>query len=90
MPYSSQTHFQVESDEWEEPFRWSCEVNQREMLCTAMESRGRKWKYLRVTSLYDPNTSWVAKHESPHSGFATMLNPRLSHSRTDELIMFEG
>jgi hypothetical protein len=59
------------------------------MLCTAMESRGIKWRYLRVTSLFDPYTSWVAKHESPHSGFATMLDPRISHTRIDMQIVFK-
>ena len=62
---------------------WSCEIDQREMLCTAVESRGRKWRFLRDTSLFDSYIRSVAKRESPPSDSAAMLNPRISHSRID-------
>jgi hypothetical protein len=46
--------------------------------------------YLRNPSLFDSYTRPVAKRKSPHSGFATLLSPRISHSLIEVQIMFEG
>jgi hypothetical protein len=55
-----------------------------------VESHGRKWRSLRDTSLFDSYTRWVAKRETPHSDFATVGDPRITHSRIDVQIIFKG
>ena len=46
--------------------------------------------YLRNPSLFDSYTRSVAKRECPASGFAIMLDPRISHFRIDLQIVLKG